>query len=189
MSGPEAIKAAKVFLGNLEADGAFQGHGLDYGCGFGRHARIILEHMPADQLDLCDAWPGALEIVRSNGFENNIFRVPEVTSPADFPRHYDFAYSVSIFSHLAREPFENNLATLREIADKVYITVRHVEFAKLRYPERLDEIGKQLEAGIAFIPVQSEIFGDTMVSPEYMHGLGGKYVGEADANQKIYRFD
>ena len=63
-----------------------------------------------DQLDLCDAWPKTIELLGEAGFANRVITVSEMLKPGEVPAGtYDFIYAYSVFTHLRRDAFENNL--------------------------------------------------------------------------------
>ena len=110
------------------------GSGLDYGCGWGRIASVLLTKGGPDQLDLCDAWPPTIDILRDAGFPNRVFTVSEVLKAGEIPAAaYDFAYAFSVFTHLRRDVFENNLADAAggaEAGRALYFTVRHADYMR-----------------------------------------------------------
>src|SRR4051794_824854 len=65
-AGVSLMQSTLRFIDVLERAGAFtpsDWHGLDYGCGWGRIASVLLTKGAPEQLDLCDAWPQTIEIL------------------------------------------------------------------------------------------------------------------------------
>lgn len=65
-------------LAKAEAFDQADWKGLDYGCGWGRIASVMLSRGAPEQLDLCDAWPSTMDILRDAGFANRTFEVSEL---------------------------------------------------------------------------------------------------------------
>jgi SAM-dependent methyltransferase len=157
-SGAQLLGLTRAFVARLAADGAFPPgwRGLDYGAGFGRIATAMLTEGGPDQLDLGDAWERALSLLRANGFRNRLIQVSDVLREGELdPDAYDVIYSVSVFTHLAEEPFWNNLSMLRRSlkpGGRLYFTVRHRDFlSNPSLPAPLAaEIAASLEAGTGF---------------------------------------
>ena len=87
LEGVEAVQRAMNFIDLLAEDGAFTPawKGVDYGCGFGRIASLMLIEGNASQLDLCDAWPQALTLLESGGFKNERRLVSEQLREGELP--------------------------------------------------------------------------------------------------------
>jgi 2-polyprenyl-3-methyl-5-hydroxy-6-metoxy-1,4-benzoquinol methylase len=193
--GPTLIGRTMAFIDILERDGAFRPNwkGLDYGCGWGRIASLCLSKGSAAQLDMVDAWTKSLSDVGTLKFPNRIWQVSEILQSGDLPADtYDFVYSFSVFTHLARKPFEENLLMLSKALKKngnIYITVRREEFARHHYPEeRARAIVEQLKRNDGFWFESSTTglgdessWGHAIVTEDYLKGLGlGKvdYLGK-----------
>lgn len=197
-SGPFIVRRGLDFIGILEADGAFKPgwKGLDYGCGWGRLASLLLAHGGADQLDLCDAWSKSIDLIREGGFPNRVWTVSEMLADEEIPSNrYDFIYACSVFTHLAPAAFWNNIDQLMQGLrpdGRLYITVRHSEFIASRFTDRSAQITSVLDArGFWFESTRGDlgqrgVFGEMIVTQEYLSDnlRRGKirYVG-APANQ------
>lgn len=150
-NGVALLRRAFDFIGMLEADGAFvpDWKGLDYGCGWGRFPSTLLSRGRAEQLDACDAWPHTLQLIGKLGYQNRVFKIPEIFGEGDLEKKkYDFALSFSVFTHLAPRAFEANIPVLRSSLKqngKLYVTVRHEEFLEHFYKERAAQMRKILE--------------------------------------------
>lgn len=185
------------FLEALENDGAFaepQWQGLDYGCGWGRFASVLLTKGAATQLDLCDAWPRTIEILKEGGFSNRIFAVSEVMADREIPEgSYDLIYAYSVFTHLRRDAFENNIGVLQRAlkkGGKFYFTVRHSDYMTRIKADRhaFDDLHAH---GFWYRPTGNSIyFGTAVTTREYVEKLpltgSIEYLGEVDACQHLY---
>jgi hypothetical protein len=205
-SGVDLLRRAFTFIEMLEEDNAFRSagknqlwKGLDYGCGWGRFASVMLTKGTPEQFDLCDAWPVTLRIIRDLGYKNKIFQVPELLKEGDIaPNAYDFTLSFSVFTHLSKKAFEQNIPVLingLKPGGKLYVTVRHEEFIGHKYAARQQELQKLLRTdGIVFLESGGDIgsgsdkvFGDTMVTKEFMSSFGdAHYLGQPHSLQHVY---
>lgn len=200
-SGPGAVRKTQAFIDMLDAHGAFVSgwRGLDYGAGWGRIASLMLAKGAPEQLDLVDAWKKSMEILEAGNFKNRRWKVSEIVRPGEIPENeYDFAYAFSVFTHLAPRAFWPNLDALKmsiRSPGSVYFTVRHLEFAQHKYPERLDEISEALDAqGFWYASTTGDlgteaIFGDMIVSEAHLRGTLGEldYLGQPPGQmQHVY---
>lgn len=186
-TGKSLVDRAAAFARVIEEDGAFSGswRGLDYGCGWGRIASYLLTRGGPAQLDLCDAWQGSLNFIAAGGFKNRAFLVSELLKPGEINEEYDFIYAFSIFTHLGRATFENNLKQLASairVGGSVYFTVRHEGF--LRDGQTLDEDGFWFEG-------KNATYGDSVVSRAYLERLAERfgrlrYLGSPESQQELY---
>ncbi len=194
--GASLVKRARDFVSVMESDGALREDwkGLDYGCGWGRIAAFLLTKGTPDQLDLCDAWPDSTEHIERGRFRNHFWQVGEVLAQSDIPpARYDFIYAFSVFTHLNKETFENNIvALLRGLKPDgtLYFTVRHEDFVPVLEKRKLS---------IEFDPSGfwntvydgQKFYGETVVTKGFMESTIGRrgtlrYLGTSEAHQHIY---
>lgn len=185
--GPQIVQSGLEFLDILERDGAFSPgwRGLDYGCGFGRFAALLLLKGSPDQLDLVDAWPLSINQISKGGFKNKCWMVSELLTESDLEAElYDFIMAFSVFTHFSKNAFEHNLSYLIRALKpegRIYLTVRHEEFVPVKYAEFADSIKRELALnGIWFKGTagnlgREPIFGDTIVTSEFMLKLGERF--------------
>lgn len=200
-SGVALLQRAANFISFLERDGAFSRphwKGLDYGCGWGRIGSYLLTRGSATQLDFCDAWEKSLSLVEEGGFKNKRFKVSDKLKEDEIEKNrYDFIYAMSIFTHLDRATFENNLSVLVESltpGGSLYFTVRLQRFldtliaqCKVGPQERLDKDGFWHSTYPNY-----ECYGETVVSEQYMDALGSRYgevvfLGTPEHQQNLFR--
>lgn len=199
----DTLRRAFAFIDVLAKDGAFKPgwKGLDYGCGWGRFASVLLSKGTPDQLDLCDAWIHTLRIIAELGYGNRIFRVSELLKPGEIAEGiYDFILSFSVFTHLSHQAFAQNMPLLRAAlkpSGTFYFTVRHEDFIEHKYADRAEELGATL-GDSGFVHVDSggdisgqKVFGDMIVTVDYLQRFGPvRYLGLASYTlQHVYALD
>lgn len=197
--GPDLLRRAYSFVDMLDKDGAFVPNwkGLDYGCGWGRFASVMVTKGSPEQFDLCDAWPRTLNILRDMGYKNRRYKVSDLLAHGELPPSmYNFIMSFSVFTHLSSFAFETNIPLLLDAlkpGGNLYITVRHDEFIDHKYPERSAEL-KEMVASNGFVFLDSggdlsgeKVFGDMIVNREYLSRFGeARYLGQPHANHHVY---
>jgi SAM-dependent methyltransferase len=78
-----------------------QSYVLDFGCGWGRLARMFLRDVPASHIYCADAWDLALDVCRNTGVPGQMIRL-EAMPPSHLPTaQFDLAFAYSVFSHLS----------------------------------------------------------------------------------------
>lgn len=198
--GIELLKRTKDFVEALSQDGAFDTdnwRALDFGCGWGRIASLLLTKGRPEQLDLCDAWQSSLDHLAACGFRNRHWIVPEILSPGSIPHNtYDFSYAFSVFTHLNRTSFEaglSNLVNSLRNAGRLYFTVRHNDFFPSIEPDNTSDLAT-LRGPDAFWHrglANQVVYGDTVVSRAYLEKYCCKfgtlrYIGLVDFYQHLY---
>jgi SAM-dependent methyltransferase len=158
---------------------------LDYGCGYGRLARLMYYFTDPESLFGVDPWDQSIEICRADGLGAQ-FRQSDYL-PESLPvsrSDFDLIYAFSVFTHLSMRATLKALETCRRyIADNgvMLITVRPVEYweADPNIPRDLVPrlCAAQREQGFAFLPHQrSSVDGDIT------YGDTGMSVGWIEAN-------
>jgi len=199
--GVPLLKRAVTLVEEMEKDGAFANprwRGLDYGCGWGRIASYLLTLGAAEQLDMCDAWQDSVDMARNAGFKNKIFKVSDVLKAGELTTNaYDFCFAMSIFTHLDRSAFENNLRVLvaaLKPGGRLYFTVRHQSFLDNMIANGKATPRSALDSsGFWHLTYPDrECYGETAVSREYVEAVGGAlgsidYLGLPEFEQHLYR--
>jgi len=206
-SGVGLLRRSLQFVKILEDDGAFAAgwKGLDYGCGWGRFASVLLAKGAASQLDLADAWEKTLLVIKNLNYQNRIFAVSELLNDGELPYGYDFVLSFSVFTHLSPAAFEHNLRKLLDLlrpGGRVYITVRHEEFFDHLYREdkggtraadakaALAEHGSWFNGTGGYGPDSKAIFGNTVVTADFINSIApATYLGKPHDLQHVYRVE
>lgn len=133
-AGENAIREAWNFYGLManrrraygaELDAASQV--LDFGCGWGRYARMFLRDVPADNIWCVDSWDLALKTCEETGVPGRkvkIEQMPPTTLPAST---FDTAFAYSVFSHLspkAHLAWQEEFARVVKPGGLVFITTQ-----------------------------------------------------------------
>lgn len=157
---------------------------LDYGCGWGRIARLMYYFSDESNVIGVDPWDRSLAECSKAGLSEACFRLSDylpVTLPVD-DRVFDLIYAFSVFTHLSKRATLAAASVLRKyISDSgvLVITVRPVEYWNLT--EHLigaDGVKRQIEAhattGFAFVGHQREAvdgdvtYGETSMSFDWV---------------------
>ena len=118
---------------------------LDFGCGWGRFARMFLRDVPASHIYCADTGDQALDICRETGVPGHIVRL-EPFPPSALPSgRFDIACAYSVFSHLspkAHLAWRTELARVVKPNGLVFITTQARWFLDecRRYREHPDQI-------------------------------------------------
>lgn len=159
---------------------------LDYGCGYGRIARLMYYFVDEESVTGVDPWAPSIELCRQAGLGAN-FKQSEYlpsTLPVDDTR-FDLIYAYSVFTHLSEAATLAALGALRKCisdAGVLVITVRPVEYWALtryiREPEAAALTVQHRTRGFAFYPhpqghehnaVSTDAtYGDTSIAFEWL---------------------
>jgi SAM-dependent methyltransferase len=142
---------------------------LDFGCGYGRIARLLYYFTVEEKIFGVDPWDQAIELCKESSLGTNFFVSDYL--PAFLPlgeRKFDLIYAFSVFTHLSYRAMTTSLSTLRNyIADDgmLVITIRPVEYWEHDIetsPEQKDALTVlHRQEGFAFNPHNREpIDGD-----------------------------
>lgn len=157
---------------------------LDYGCGWGRIARMMMYFTDPDQFHGVDPLTDSIELCRESGVLGNIALSDYL--PNDLPvgdAKFDLAYAYSVFTHTSKRATLTALSAIRKYMKPdglLMITVRPVEIWDLSsFGENPDADTDALVAefertGFAFLPnlyLQTDgdhTYGVTTMSPEWV---------------------
>ena len=155
---------------------------LDYGCGYGRIARLMYYFVPESNFHGVDPWDRSIAICNDAGLRTN-FAVSDylpTTLPVGDTR-FDLAYAFSVFTHLSERATLAALKTLRQYVKPeglLTITIRPVEYwtsDTTATPQQKDVLREQhRRTGFAFNPhvrdaVDGEVtYGDTSLTLEWL---------------------
>jgi acetyltransferase-like isoleucine patch superfamily enzyme/2-polyprenyl-3-methyl-5-hydroxy-6-metoxy-1,4-benzoquinol methylase len=198
-AGVSLVDRAMRFIDVLHTRGELKPawRGLDFGAGWGRIATCLLKHGTPAQLDICDAWDGSLALAKAGGLQNKIYKVSENLAPNELPEGlYDFIYAFSIFTHLNKEVFINNLRTLPRSLRKngsLYFTVRHHDFFSRieKYKDTMNETALR-SAGILHVTDPNmKVYGETVCTEQFVKEClvefgTVEYHGLVDSWQHLY---
>jgi SAM-dependent methyltransferase len=155
---------------------------LDFGCGYGRIARLMYYFTDEERFFGVDPWPASLSVCAQAGLTCNFLRSEYL--PQELPvgdRRFDLIYAFSVFTHLSERATLSSLSTLRKyIHDEgiLVITVRPIEYwefaSHVPASESSDLWREHQQRGFAFRPhpreaVDGDItYGDTSMSEQWL---------------------
>lgn len=154
---------------------------LDYGCGYGRIARLMLKYIEIEKIFGCDPWPESLNLITTSGFSSNFKLTQEVPDILPFQTYsFDLIWAFSVFTHLSPDVTRLSLKTISKYLKPkgvLIITIRPVEYWDMR-TDLSDAITAAMKTdhlrdGSAFFPHNRQvvgahgvIYGDTTISLE-----------------------
>ena len=155
---------------------------LDFGCGYGRIARLMYYFSDPSNLIGVDPWDESIRICRECGLGEN-FRLSE-RLPVELPvdgRKFDLIYALSVFTHLsAKAAFQALQACRRYIKSDgiLAITIRPVEYWSLDSTVHALKDTAKVRAehaarGFAFSPMGfpvdgEDTYGNTSMTTEWI---------------------
>lgn len=139
-------------------------HVLDFGCGWGRFARMFLRDVPASHIFCADVWERPLDICRETGVPGEKVRLGPMP-PSDLPSaRFDIAFAYSVFSHLspkAHLAWRTELARVVKPGGVVFITTQARWFLDecRRFREHPEEISHAWHRKLAksFVDYESAV--------------------------------
>jgi SAM-dependent methyltransferase len=157
---------------------------LDFGCGYGRIARLMYYFTNSDNFFGVDPWDKPIDICRSDGLPERNFLLSDYFS-VDLPtgeRKFALIYAFSAFTHLSKRATITAIETLLQHLDSsglLVITIRPLEYWNIdRNAQLLRLVGQQIslhqENGFSFLPhsrpeVDGDItYGDTSMSLDWL---------------------
>lgn len=155
---------------------------LDFGCGYGRIARLLYYFSEEENIFGVDPWEQAIELCRESGLSTN-FAVSGYL-PAFLPvgeTKFNLVYAFSVFTHLSLRAMTTALTTLRTYMREdgvLAITIRPVEYWEHeslvpQEQQRLLAV-RHREEGFAFHPHHREAidgdvtYGDASMAVEWI---------------------
>ena len=129
-------------------------HVLDFGCGWGRFARMFLRDVPASHIYCADTWDRPLDICRETGVPGNMVRL-EPMPPSVLPSaRFDIVFAYSVFSHLspkAHLAWRTELARVVKPNGLLFITTQARWFLDecRRFREHPDQISHRWHQNLA----------------------------------------
>jgi SAM-dependent methyltransferase len=162
---------------------------LDFGCGCGRVIRFLAyERFEADLVG-CDIDPEAISWCRDN-IDFPTFIVSPFHPPLPFRNeHFDFIYSISIFTHLSEQDQFAWLAELERVIRPGGIVIITTQGKNKNYERLSDDVKRQLERDGIWYDEDNVYFEDnktygfkfpkafklTYHTHSYIHRLWSKY--------------
>ena len=155
---------------------------LDYGCGYGRLARMMYWFSDPEDYFGVDPWERSIEICRDDGLLGSIKQSDYLPSALPVGQaQFDLIFSYSVFTHTSLRTTNAGLRVLRDYVHSnglLVITVRPVDFWQVvnRIPleERLAQTALHQRDGFAYVPdsfpvIEGEVaFGDTSMTAAWI---------------------
>lgn len=157
---------------------------LDYGCGWGRHMRLMYRFSSPAKIYGVDASDRSIELCRQHRVLGNLALCEYVPQTLPFEGiYFDLVYAFSVFTHLSEKTMYCALRAIRARIKEdglLVVTVRPVEYwdrrkeAWLPGKNATDLKAEHLERGFAFVPhnwepIDGDItYGDSSISIEYV---------------------
>jgi SAM-dependent methyltransferase len=133
---------------------------LDYGCGYGRLARLMYYFVDSSQVYGVDPWERSIEECHNTGLIEHFNKSDFL--PDDLPVgdvKFDLAYAFSVYTHLSERTVTKTLGAIRKHMNAggvAVITIRPVEFwaSNEETPPALrdEKASDHYRAGFAFFP-------------------------------------
>lgn len=105
---------------------------LDYGCGYGRLARLMYYFTDPENLHGVDPWDRSIAICQDDGLGENFRQSEYLPDSLPVPRtNFDFIYAFSVFTHLSPRATKAALDVCRRYISEdgvMLITIRPVEY-------------------------------------------------------------
>jgi SAM-dependent methyltransferase len=159
---------------------------LDFGCGWGRLARLVCKFIRPSRLWGVDPWDISIDACKKHGVPGTFRMSSWIPRDLDVPEDLELVYAFSVFTHLPEEVAVTALRTLtRHMArgGRLLLSIRPVEYwaihdfsASARGYTR-ERAEAEHERGYAFAPhnrppVEGIVtYGDTSMTVEYAQRL------------------
>jgi len=159
---------------------------LDFGCGYGRIARLMYYFTNPDNFYGVDPWDKSIEICHADGLTKNFYQseyLPKQLPTGD--KKFSLIYAFSVYTHLSEKATRISLHTLLQHLEPnglLVITIRPVEYWFVDTNSRSAEEKEQLislhrKNGFSFLPHQREAvdgdvtYGDTSMTLDWLQNL------------------
>ena len=156
---------------------------LDYGCGYGRLARLFYYFINEENFYAVDPWDKSIDICKQDGLTKNFFVSDYL--PKSLPIEnikFDIIFSFSVFTHLSEKATFAALTTLTKYLSKgglLVLTIRPIEYWDFNPSNLQKELIDGLKHlhkkyGFAFNPherdrIEGDItYGDTSIRIEWI---------------------
>jgi SAM-dependent methyltransferase len=155
---------------------------LDYGCGYGRIARLMYYFVDSNDLVGVDPWDASISECKRARLGDNFLLSDYLPTSLPLKSTFALAYAFSVFTHLSERAARMAFATVRHytnVGGMFCITIRPAEYwdidaSAASAEQRLDMKAAHLSRGFAFCPhnlppIDGDLtYGDTSVSLEWL---------------------
>ena len=147
---------------------------LDFGCGYGRVARFLIQEIDADKIWVSDIYKEAVDFQKKY-FNVNGFYSHTESSKVEFPRRFEVIYAGSLFSHLPENHFKEWLAALYNVLEEDGIFIFSTVGEFFCPPEiETDPSGFTFCKSSESRSLTTEEYGLTYVTRDWVERLAGK---------------
>ena len=178
----EAVAAASLKYRHRPLKGARM---LDFGCGYGRIARLMYFFSNHGDVVGVDPWDESIRICRADGLGENFIQSKYLPETLPVSGHFDLIYAFSVFTHTSERATRTCLDTLVNYlapGGLLVITIRPVDYwTNHEYAaaagKREDLLVDHHGSGFAFLPhnrapVDGEVaYGDTSMTIEWLQKI------------------
>ena len=150
---------------------------LDYGCGWGRHLRLLARFVPVTRLHGVDPSAEILDLARRLGVRARLAHIPAQSDSLPFPGRFDVIYAFSVLTHLSAAAHRAALALWSRCLEPgglLAVTIRPRAYWTLQ-PDRpgLDGLLADHDRhGFAFVGAPAgqggPDYGDASISVDYI---------------------
>jgi len=156
---------------------------LDFGCGWGRIARMFLRDVPAANICCADTSDVALDVCRTTGLRAHLVRLPQTPPSLLPPAHFDTAFAYSVFSHLSPEPhsaWAGGLARVMKPGGLAFITTQgrwFIDRCARSFADHGDALARYDRGEFLYAPGSPPLvdgYGDAVVPRGYFESKWGQ---------------
>jgi hypothetical protein len=148
-----------------------EGHVVEFGAGWGRLTRLLLQDVPIDDYLGLEPFKHGVEAARESGLGRVITRTRLRLAPEDLPKKARMAFASQLFMVLSPDAFVDNLTLLVDAlapGGGCVVSVRLPEYWLLEPHADPEKVIETDEHGICHVPGRWPDLGETVVSRRWM---------------------
>ena len=147
---------------------------LDFGCGYGRVTRFLIQEMDADKIWVGDIYKEAVDFQRKY-FNVNGFYSHTEPSKVEFPGRFEVIYVGSLFTHLPQDRFEEWLVVLYSVLEEDGVLIFSTQ-GEIDCPPEIgsDPSGFTYVKGGESSSLSLKEYGLTYVTRDWVERLAGR---------------
>jgi SAM-dependent methyltransferase len=156
---------------------------LDFGCGYGRIARLMYYFTSEDRFYGVDPWDRSIQICNDDGLTSNFYVSEYLPNKLPLPEvRFDFIFAFSVFTHLSQRATAACLKTICGYIEPdgvILITIRPIEYWDVDINAQslgaIEQMKRShIENGFAFLPHHRDVidgditYGDTSMTLDWL---------------------